>query len=177
MNIYKVFLKTNPNEAYVGKTKNHIQVRLYQHWADRRKQRWITGVSEKMKEHDYNDFEIELLEVCDDCIASQREQHFIELFGTWNLTNSTAQPQQYVKKRRLRTEEQKKQHADEEKERYKKNKEKILTRMFEPVLCECGMKSTKGHLKRHQKTKNHLDKMKPTLSASISDVKKRFDIE
>jgi hypothetical protein len=159
MFIYKVFLKTNPNDAYIGRTKNHIQVRLYQHFMDRNKQT-TTGLSYKMKEHSYDEFDITLLEECDDCVGAEREQHFIQLFGTWNLTNAVAQPQNHKKINRFRNETQKKQHNDEEKSRYYKHRDKILAKALEPVMCECGMMSQRNHLARHKRGQPHIERMK-----------------
>jgi group I intron endonuclease len=157
MYIYKVFLKINPDECYVGKTKNHIQVRLYQHYQDRRKER-TTGLSYKMKEHSYDEFDIILLEECDDCGSAEREQHYINLYGTWNLTNAVAQPQNHKKRNRVRDNKQKIQHNQEEKVRYNKNRDKILAKALEPVMCECGIMSQRNHLARHKRTQIHKER-------------------
>ena len=49
-----------------------------------------------------------------------------------------------------------KKKKEQVKEYQKNNKLKIN----EKVKCECGCEIVKQHLKRHQATKKHLDKMK-----------------
>lgn len=47
-----------------------------------------------------------------------------------------------------------------------KNKERLLEKILKPVTCECGMEMAVCNLKRHQKSRNHIKKMK-TLGESI----------
>ena len=43
---------------------------------------------------------------------------------------------------------------------YIENKKNILEKMMNEVICECGFKCGHCNLKRHQKTKLHLKKLK-----------------
>ena len=44
-------------------------------------------------------------------------------------------------------------------EHYEANKEQIQNKQSERIKCECGIESSRSHLKRHQASKKHLDKM------------------
>ena len=55
------------------------------------------------------------------------------------------------------------EHKDEIRERKKKyseeHKEEIKKKNAEKMTCECGCETTRSHLKRHQQTKLHKEKM------------------
>ena len=43
---------------------------------------------------------------------------------------------------------------------YDNNKQKLLEMMQKKVKCECGCEVSNQHVKRHQRTKKHIDLMK-----------------
>ena len=51
-------------------------------------------------------------------------------------------------------------HKEKKKEQVKEYQKNNKLKINEKVKCECGCESVKQHLKRHQATKKHLDKMK-----------------
>jgi hypothetical protein len=84
----------------------------------------------------------------------------------------------------LSIEEKKKKHGehkkiwyiknkDKLKEQYKANKNIILTKMKETVICNCGKRVNKCHLNRHKATKLHTNLMNKKIK--IVPEKKEID--
>lgn len=61
------------------------------------------------------------------------------------------------KKNNERYKKNKDEYSLKNKELYEKNKDLIKNQKKEIIICECGIKSTRGHIQRHRKTKKHLD--------------------
>ena len=47
-------------------------------------------------------------------------------------------------------------HKERRKAFYQKNKDNILERMSEKIICECGCSTTRGTITRHRKSKKHI---------------------
>ena len=158
INIYKIYHQDNPVIAYVGQTKHHIEVRLAQHWIDRNKTP-TCGIGLFMREAPFQEFKIELLEVCDKEDSRDREQYWINEIGVLNIQNAVKDPNynKTYSKNRGHCTRNPVVHNEQEKTRYHKNKDIILTKlMVERVVCECGIEVRKQHLKRHIASSNHV---------------------
>ena len=112
-----------------------------------------------MREAPFEEFKIELLEVCDKEDRRDREQYWINEIGVLNLQNAVKDPnydKEYSKQYRHRSRDPA-VHREREKARYHKNRDIILTKyMVERVVCECGVEVCKAHLKRHLSSSNHV---------------------
>lgn len=170
-NIYKIFCEDDISQCYVGRTKSQIEVRLYQHYADRNK--LITcGIGKLMRLLPREKFKISLLEVCDSSIAREREQHWINQCGNLNIQNAVKDKdydKKYAKQYRINHPRDPVYHNQQEKKFYQTHKAQILEKRRERVLCDCGMETQKGHLERHRKTKLHQHIINQTASLSVQD--------
>ena len=147
MNIYAIYPTDNPEMIYVGKTKNSIQVRFYQHWQDRTKLDKCCAVGRLMKEYDsIQSFEIHLLEETTLDKSSERENYWINEISTLNIIRYKKSPKARVKPVLL--------NRTWAMDDYYRRREKILQKLKETVVCECGVEVRKQHLKRHQKSLN-----------------------
>jgi hypothetical protein len=159
MKIYKIYHKDDIENCYVGSTKQHIEVRKYQHFADRNKKH-TTTISNHMKTNPYEDYIVELLEECDDDIGEEREYHWINICGKMNKINGRSKKEgydaEYSKKYRETHLRDPEKHNNQMKQYYQKYRERILEKNKEIVVCECGKSITKPHLKRHMNSKSHL---------------------
>lgn len=171
IHIYKIYHESDNVIAYVGSTKMDIQVRLYQHYADRNKL-VCCGIAPLMREYPREQFCIDLLETCEPSVRKQREQYWIEKEGILNIQNAVKDPdydKNYAKKYRHqnRTPEY---HNQKEKEFYQKNKEKILKKLSDrKTTCECGMTVRSQHYKRHLQGTYHKYLINQTSSEPKQD--------
>ena len=79
MNIYKI-TNLNNNKVYVGQTKRNIENRFNDH-KKRAKEKVNRYLYDSMNHHGYDSFVVELLEVCEEKIANEREKYWIAKFG------------------------------------------------------------------------------------------------
>ena len=112
--------------------------------------------------------EVEKFEAIDSYDAKKRERYWIEeLKATLNCKLPTRSIKEYIEQhkehleecKKLYRETHKKEKAKTDKEYYEKNKEIIVVKIKEKIICECGDNITKCNLIRHKKTKRHIDLM------------------
>lgn len=169
--IYKIYKKDNPTECYIGQTKHSIEVRLYQHWADRNK-KVACGISKLMRLSTRDDFKIETLETCEKEIARQREQYWIDKEGKLNIQNAVKDKdydKNYAKQYRQLHPRNKEKHNQNEKAFYQRHKQEILEKNKEKVVCECGLEINKRHITRHTNSQTHKFIINQTVSLSEQD--------
>tara|TARA_R110001606_G_scaffold14424_1_gene60940 strand:- start:36 stop:572 length:537 start_codon:yes stop_codon:yes gene_type:complete len=163
--IYKIVDNTN-NNIYIGSTIQKLKYRLSRHKSKynaylQGKCKYITSF-DIIKNDDYN---IELLELypCNNKKELElRERHNIErnicvnkniptrTHKEYRIDKSDEIREYYIKNRDKILEKQKKYNI--------KNRDKILDNLKVKVLCEmCNCKIRKQHIKRHKKTKKHLN--------------------
>ena len=68
---------------------------------------------------------------------------------------------EYHNDNREQIKEHRKQYHDKNKEYFK---EYIKTYSVEKITCDCGCIVTRGHLRRHQRSKKHIELMKDKLN-------------
>ena len=97
----------------------------------------------------------------------------LERGKTW-VINNKLKVAGYKKKyqdghKEVACERSKKYYAENKVMIKERNKEKISQRNREQIICECGCKTNKGHISRHQKSKKHL-KLMEAKQGDIKDV-------
>lgn len=81
--IYKIKNKLN-NKLYIGKTLKTVPERWKEHCNDYKKDRCSNRpLYRAMKKHGIENFEIEIVEECDESVLSERECYWIEFFGSF----------------------------------------------------------------------------------------------
>ena len=81
--IYKITNKVN-DKIYIGKTLNSIHKRWIQHQnAYQREHTENRPLYSAMKKHGIENFEISLVEECEESVISEREQYWIEFYGSF----------------------------------------------------------------------------------------------
>jgi len=102
---------------------------------------------------------------CNDKREAERRENEVmkELRASMNTNRSYETIE--VRKERIKKKDEKyyaknkTQILKKKKEHYEANKEQIQNKQSERIKCECGIESSRSHLKRHQASKKHLDKM------------------
>jgi len=150
--IYKL-VSDHTDEIYIGSTiQSYLSSRLGGHKRDCKTKK---NPCNSKKLFDLGDVKIVLIENVP-CNSKEelykRERHYIETTNCVNkLIPGRTMAENY---------QDKKEHYQQKShDRYHANKEEILKQQATPVVCECGLTSTKSHLKRHRQTKRHLDLM------------------
>jgi predicted GIY-YIG superfamily endonuclease len=164
ISIYKI---TCDNEIYIGSTKNFNQR--------------IKGHKERCYDKKYSNYplykkminsnyKIELLEI-KDCNKEERfklEQKYInEYKPSLNQKNAVLDLEKRNEKKRIReslryknlTDEERKKRTEKDHLNYLKNKEKILEKQKEKIICECGSLISLSSKNKHIKTKKHKIKL------------------
>lgn len=145
INIYRI-RKKDSQDWYVGQTKHHPEVRMFQHWADRNKE--VTcGIGYLMRESLYSEFEVELLEQCPLTQANERENHWIQQCGSLNRQNAVKDKHYDAKySKEYRKTHPRLNRQQEGSKTYQKAKAKLL----ELTLCPyCLIELTSCSLRRH----------------------------
>lgn len=94
----------------------------------------------------------------------------LEMRKEYNITNRESikkKNSEYYQRNKERFYEKRKEYVEQHKEEIKQymkkyrdeNADKIKAHKSSKVLCECGIESTRSHLRRHQRTKTHQDRM------------------
>jgi len=123
---------------------------------------WTNWIMEKLETCNCNDFKD----------ALEREEYWYnQLKPTLNSVKPNFDKKQYNKEysqllhakvsKSRRDKEYRERNRDEvlkkKKEWYEKNKEKLNEKNKEKIICECGSEVTICNLRRHKKSKKHLD--------------------
>lgn len=88
-NIYLITNKIN-SKKYVGKTTYSLRHRFNQHVSDAKACRYNSALHTAIRKYGENSFEIQLLEICEDCMANDKEAYWINYYNTYkNGYNST----------------------------------------------------------------------------------------
>jgi len=118
--MYKIYLLRDINDLeYIGKTKSSLKERLRCHRKDR--DRGIYCSSSKLNLHNC---QMILLEECDENIASEREQYWMEQYpNRVNEVNAIHNKEEYDKQYYIDNKEHKKQYCIDNKQ-YKKEYDK-----------------------------------------------------
>lgn len=180
--IYKLVDKTNDNKViYIGSTTQKLIRRINQHKQksrdkpDRKIYKYICNVG-------WDNIDIELIEnyKCDSKTELElRERYYIELLKPdLNHVIPTRKAKEYYNENRDKIMDNKRKyyennkdkisdyHKDyyknndnikiQNKEYYSINKNKILEKMKEKCICECGSEIIKCKKSRHEKSKKHM---------------------
>lgn len=129
--IYYIVDNKNPENIYVGKTSQHITIRLVEHYQQRNKDEKISSaMSRYMKDRNFEDFDIYCIEnnLSKDNV-SDRENYWINEMSTLNIRASV-----------INTENRK---------NYKKKFSQTK------VICICGKKMLRCNWYTHSKKFNH----------------------
>ena len=165
MNIYKIVCRTT-GKIYVGSTKLTIEERLKMHESNKRC--WERGTYHyvtSFKVLESNDYDIELIEVCDEEERNVREGFYIQTLNTVNRFIAGRNKKEYIEEHRdeinAKQKEYNKDHKDELKKYFKEyredHKDELKAKKGEKITCECGSVSSNCHIGRHHRTKKHLD--------------------
>jgi hypothetical protein len=174
--IYKIYKITSPqtDKIYIGSTKQTLNIRFSKH-----KSKTNNTGSRSIVE--YKDATIELIEEVDVDQRYIRERYWVEFYG--NLCVNKLVPgrtmkeykqvyyienKEYIlsrgklnyelhKDERLATN---KKWIEEHLDQYEENRKEIIT-------CECGGKTTRSNISRHNKSKRHL-KFVEAITMAIS---------
>ena len=128
--MYKIYLLRDINDLeYIGKTKQSLKERLRHHRKDR-----YTGNYVSSQKLNLDHCEMILLEECDESIASEREQYWMEQYpNRVNKQNAICNKKEWskqyyidnkdkVKQYRINNKEKMKQYRIDNKERIKEDK-------------------------------------------------------
>ena len=157
--IYKITNEVN-DEIYIGSTCLKLTERFRGHKKSIKK--YINFPLYKcINEIGIEKFKIELIEnfPCNNNKElEQKEGEYIRQLGTLNKhIEGRTRKERNKNFRQNNKEKYKEKILEKAKEYYKNNKEKIKERKKENIICECGCEVKKYNLKKHQKTKRHLN--------------------
>ena len=150
--IYKVSNDFN-SDIWIGRTCDTLIKKFSVHKADAiRNLRKDCVLHNLIREHGFDRFRIQLIEdfPCEDLYQlRQRQGHYIREL---KAINKYADDKDYYEKNKEHINERYKEYAQKS-----EVKECIKERSSEIIVCECGCSFTRYSLKRHQKTKVHLN--------------------
>lgn len=168
--IYKIVDNTD-NNIYIGSTcQKYLSRRLAGHRADYNKYKNIKNLT-SFKILKNNNYYIELIEnyPCSDRYElEKRERFYIENNNCVNKAIPTQTKKEYMdkyinnnrneinNKKKIHYEKNKEKLLDEKKEYY----QKIKHIKNQKIICECGKQINNSSLKRHIKTKKHINIIK-----------------
>ena len=149
---------------YREQNKEKVSERIRKHYEQNRDK-----ILDQQK-HRYQENKKQILEKCKHYRELHKEQrveydkHYRELnkekIAEYKKCYSILNKDKLAKKKKQYYELNKQQLVEQQKQYYEQNKERITERRKEKVICECGCVSTKRHLMRHKRSKNHQDRMK-----------------
>jgi len=159
--IYKIVCNET-SEVYIGSTAMSLEDRLKRHVINR------TCCCKQII--DRNNYYIELLETypCNSQFELERKEgEYQKLITCINIRIAGRTEREYRHDNKEKLAKYQKDYRQDNKEylrEYKtqyalQNHEASRARDNKVVICECGIKSTHGHLKRHKLTKRHIDLM------------------
>ena len=175
---YKIYqIKNNKSdEIYIGSTcKKNLKMRLNEHKADYIK--WKLGNKNYIsvfKIFDDNDYEMILLEegICENKNQKlQKKKNFINTINCINIVkNPILTNEERIEYQSKYLENTKEYRQNYHKNYYEENKDKLKEnsnnnyhknkgKLLEKVICECGCEVIKMGMRRHLKTKKHIDLM------------------
>ena len=125
-----VYVLFNNSEFYVGSTGN-IKDRIIKHKCNKT----LTGI-----------FQYELLEEFPDQIT---KDELLEEETRWFLIAKNYESDNFKLLNKVYPKRSKKEY-------FAANKELIYAKKYTRVICDCGKETDKNHIKRHQRTKEHL---------------------
>ena len=150
--IYKITNDVN-NDIWIGSTCDTLVKKFSVHKADAiRNFRKDCIIHNLIREHGFDRFRIQLIEdfPCEDLYQlRQRQGHHIR---DLNAINKYADQKDYREKNKERISEHYKEYSQKP-----EVKERTKERVSKTVVCECGCSLRSDSLKRHQKTKVHLN--------------------
>lgn len=108
--IYKIQNKVN-NKCYIGSSID-ITNRFYVHLSSlRHNKHQNIYLQNAWNKYGEDNFDVEIIEQCDKCILSEREQYYVDLLGNYNITKEVI--------RNTPSEESKLKHSNTRKEMHK----------------------------------------------------------
>lgn len=148
---------SNTNDIYIGSSFSTPDKRLAIHKSHykmflRGERTYYTAIEILQ----YTDVEIEILYEGEFDNKKELLKKEGELIKNNNCVNVVI-PQGITKEESLKKYNAKNETKERMKTYYLKNREHILERQRELITCECGKTLTKTHLKRHKKSKHHLN--------------------
>jgi len=157
-NIYGILCKTTW-KIYYGSTKDTVEQRLKKHEIDYKA--YLNGYYKYVSSYEVlknNNYEIRLLEECDDdkFHMRERENFYIDNFPCVNIQRAGVPGREHNDYKKEWYKNNKEKILEERKEYYEANKEKISEKSKEKYTCACGsIDITIGHKARHETTLKH----------------------
>jgi hypothetical protein len=177
---YKIYSNQEPDLVYIGSTsKEYLKQRFWDHKSFNNK---IKKCASSIILSKYDDAKIELIEevLCNDKDERNLIEHsHIKSNTCVNIKDTIFDEKEYFSKYYIKHKEHyKKQKAahyimnkeiidKKNKEAYELNKETIRAQKREPIICECGIKTDRGHISRHRKTIKHIKSLEQLKNESI----------
>jgi hypothetical protein len=147
--IYEIICWTT-GLRYIGQTTQTLKRRLQGH----KKNRGCSS-TEVLK---HNNYEISLIEYVNDktkCL--EREHYHIQHNDCVNIHDGSFNVNAYY--REYRKTHPTKQNKEYKKEWYGQNKDRILKKQKNKYICQCGSELSINNKSRHEKTKEHINKL------------------
>lgn len=178
--IYKIICNLDSSFCYIGSTFNQLRHRWQGHKASYKNIRGEMDIHKYFDKYDIKNFKIILIKSYNcfrENLFDLKHLHAYETLWinkTKNCINkrlpfTPIKPKErnkiYRQNNKNKIANAKKIYRDNNlekfknyhKEYYQNNKEKILQKMKEKVKCECGCIVNKDNLKRHQRSKKHIN--------------------
>lgn len=80
--IYKITNLLN-GKVYIGQTRTPLRQRMYKHYS-RAKSNEATGIDKAMGKYGKENFQVEILEFCDDDVLDEKERYYIKEFDSYD---------------------------------------------------------------------------------------------
>ena len=155
--IYKLVNNVD-DKIYVGSTCGTLRLRKSTHKSHAQRQKIKDRtVYKHLNQVGWGNVEIILIENCE--CKSRDELHRRERYWIDELKpelNKNIPRRTYAEWYQVNKEDIKQRH----KEYRENNKEKIKQRETQKIACACGKTATRGHLKRHERSKKHQNYLK-----------------
>lgn len=160
--IYKIICNTT-NCIYVGSTVSKLNIRLSRHKSDynRLKNGLTLSYYTSFEILKNNNYEIELIENYP-CNSKkellQREGYYIRKLNCVNkvIPNRSRKEREGQISYKIKNKIRKKKWAEKNKDKIKASKIKFRNQR---IICDCGDNISKEHIKRHAKSKRHINYM------------------
>ena len=166
----KIYKITHGDETYYGSTTLSLRERMTIHKSSYK--RWKNGVGNKCRSFTLFDkygFENCPIKLVEDYSCQTKKE--LDIREDWYIKNMECINENAAHRTKEEYLEQKRQYRQDHKEKiseyhiqhYQANKEVILEKQKEKIVCECGRECRKSDIAKHRRTKRHLAKLNLTL--------------
>ena len=163
--IYKIYNTIN-DDIYVGSTTQKLCERMRDHrYCINNQKKKDRPLYQAFREHGIEHFFIELIEKCPcndkDELRKKEGDRIRQLKPYLNMNIAGRTCKEYHNDNREHIKEHKKQYHEHNKEYFK---EYSKAHNGEKITCECGCMIARGQLRRHQRSKKHIELMNDKLN-------------